>query len=113
MQPGLSQSEVKTRSLQGYSSLSMLQSVKVDVIKMDKSFLDNSFRDGSWDFIVDIINIINHQKKQIVFEGVETKDQLDFLKLSGCYFIQGYYYDALLPNVNLLHRNLKFFYCRL
>lgn len=77
----------------GYSSLSMLQLLNADVVKMDKSFLDNSFRAGNEQFIVDIINIIKHQNEKVLFEGVETQEQLEFLRQSGCDIIQGYFFD--------------------
>jgi len=77
----------------GYSSLSLLQQIPVDVVKMDKSFLDNCFNDGSKQFIIDVMNIVKHQKEAILFEGVETREQFDFLKENGCDYIQGYYFD--------------------
>lgn len=82
----------------GYSSLSMLQAVHTEVIKMDKSFLDNSFRDEKKQFIIDVINIVKHQNQLVLFEGVETKEQLNFLKENGCDIVQGFIFDKPLPH---------------
>lgn len=77
----------------GYSSLSLLQSLPVDVVKMDKSFLDNCFNNESKQFIIDVMNIVKHQKEAILFEGVETREQFEFLQENGCDIIQGFYFD--------------------
>jgi len=88
----------------GYSSLSMLQSVDADVVKMDKSFLDNSFKDESKQFLIDVINIVKHQNKEVLFEGVEEAEQVEFLKKAGCDVIQGYYYDKPLTHDDFENR---------
>lgn len=84
----------------GYSSLSMLQTVLADVVKMDKSFLDNCFQDDGdgKQFIVDVITIVRHQNSEVLFEGVETQEQLDFLREYDCDTIQGFYFDEPLPH---------------
>ena len=83
----------------GYSSLSMLRSFQADVVKLDKSFLDSADAkdERKNKFIVDIIQMIDHQEEKILCEGVETKEQLEFLREAGCDIIQGYYYDRPLP----------------
>lgn len=81
----------------GYSSLSMLQTIHADTVKMDKSFLDNSFNVENNQFIIDVINIVRHQSGKVLFEGVETKEQYEFLKNSGCDIIQGFFFDKPLP----------------
>lgn len=77
----------------GYSSLSLLQKIPVDVVKMDKSFLDNCFNEESKQFLIDVISIVKHQKEAVLFEGVETREQFDFLQANGCDIIQGFYFD--------------------
>lgn len=83
----------------GYSSLSMLNEFDADVIKLDKSFLDNASDDNerSRVFIRDVINMIDNLGQVSLCEGVETKKQLDFLNDAGCDMIQGYYFDRPLP----------------
>lgn len=82
----------------GYSSLSVLREYNADVIKLDKSFLDSAVDDeANKTFIYDIIKLIYNQNQTIICEGVETKEQLDFLRDAGCDMIQGFYYDKPLP----------------
>jgi EAL domain-containing protein (putative c-di-GMP-specific phosphodiesterase class I) len=76
----------------GYSSLVMLKALPVDTLKLDKVFLKNGIIEEN-DYII-IKNIINMSKElgiKIVSEGVETEEQLDFLKKSGCQYVQGFY----------------------
>lgn len=84
----------------GYSSLSMLHGFSADVVKIDKSFLDSASdgEENSKVFIRDIISMIENQERQTLCEGVETREQLEFLRNAGCKVIQGYYFDKPLPH---------------
>ena len=76
----------------GYSSLSMLQGMPVDIIKIDKSFVDIIGKNEK--NIVDyILNIAKELNLKTIAEGVETKEQRDYLINKGCDLIQGYYYS--------------------
>lgn len=83
----------------GYSSLSMLHEFDADVVKLDKSFLDSAIAGSrrSKVFIQDIISMVDDLEESSICEGVETKEQLEFLKESGCNMIQGYYFDRPMP----------------
>ena len=83
----------------GYSSLSMMRSLKVDTVKLDKSFIDGIIEDNEDDkkLIANIIRMIKDLKKEVICEGVETLGQAEFLKESGCFQVQGYFYDRPLP----------------
>jgi EAL domain-containing protein (putative c-di-GMP-specific phosphodiesterase class I) len=83
----------------GYSSLSMIRKFKADVIKLDKSFVDETSGgdESSQLFMKDIICMIKDQDEVVLCEGVETKKQLEFLKEAGCSVIQGFYFDKPLP----------------
>lgn len=76
----------------GYSSLSYLKRFPVDVLKIDRAFIcdlpDNS-DDGA--IVHAIIAMADKLNVQVVAEGVETKEQLEFLKSAGCNMVQGYY----------------------
>ena len=78
----------------GYSSLNMLQDMPIDVLKIDKSFVDKIGIDNDKiDLISYIINMAKELNIQTVAEGVEYKTQVDYLKSQECDIIQGYYYS--------------------
>lgn len=77
----------------GYSSLSMLKNVSVDIIKLDKSFVDD-IGDPKGDIVVStIVSLGQLFNMRIVAEGVETKEQYEFLRDIFCDEIQGYYFS--------------------
>ena len=77
----------------GYSSLNMLRDVALDVLKMDKGFVDHvALEDGSDAIISSIIRMAHMLGMPVIMEGVETKEQRDALLAMGCDYIQGFYY---------------------
>jgi len=82
----------------GYSSLNMLKDVPVDVLKIDLKFLSKS---ENSDKAVIIMSSIIRMAKWLgipsIVEGVETKEQIDYLKSIGCTMVQGYYFSKPLP----------------
>ena len=82
----------------GYSSLSYLKEFAIDILKIDKSFIDNFIKSEDDKAIVNtIITIAHNLNLKVVAEGVETKEQTDKLKELGCVLMQGYYYSKPLP----------------
>ncbi len=77
----------------GYSSLAMLQELPIDVIKIDKIFVDKANLNSNKNMINYIVLIAKHLGTEMVVEGVETKEQADFIKALNCDMIQGYYYS--------------------
>ena len=77
----------------GYSSLMMLHSVPIDVIKLDKSFIDDYEDEKGSSIIQCVLNLASMLKLPVIAEGVETKDQYIYLKDSGCDIIQGFYFS--------------------
>jgi diguanylate cyclase (GGDEF)-like protein/PAS domain S-box-containing protein len=76
----------------GYSSLSYLKNFPIDVLKIDQSFVKEMTIDSKNARIACAIIEIGHSLKQdVIAEGVETREQLDFLRKRGCDIIQGYY----------------------
>ncbi len=94
----------------GYSSLNLLKDLDVDVIKLDKSFLDDitSATEASKDKIVvkNIVKMVKELDMDIIAEGVETKVQAEFLKKIKCNVIQGFLFDRPLP-IELFEQRLK------
>ena len=83
----------------GYSSLNMLSHMKVDAIKLDAGFLrmNNRQYEKTIHIIESVVNMTKQIAVPLIVEGVETKEQCDFLKESGCDVIQGYYLSKPLP----------------
>ena len=93
----------------GYSSLNVLKKLDVDIIKLDKSFIDTIRNEDVQDevFIRNIVNMINELGMRVVAEGVETDTQVKFLKKIGCVAVQGYYYDRPMPRDRFEDRLLE------
>jgi diguanylate cyclase (GGDEF)-like protein/PAS domain S-box-containing protein len=82
----------------GYSSLSYLQKFPFDKIKIDKSFVSALRRDNDADAIVRaVIGLVHNLGMQACAEGVETSEQLEFLRREGCDEVQGFYFGRPMP----------------
>lgn len=83
----------------GYSSLNALQSLNFDELKLDRLFLDESSHDvvKQQKIIKKIIELAHDLSIRTVSEGVETKEQADFLRQAGCDIAQGYYFARPMP----------------
>ena len=84
----------------GYSSLSLLKDLNVDVIKIDKSFIDD-IDNGDTDhekMVENVVHMIQDLHRNVICEGVETRNQASFLKSINCNMAQGYLYDKPLSH---------------
>ena len=82
----------------GYSSLSYLNSFPTDMLKIDKSFIDNmNLNESSKQYVAMIISIGHTLDLKVISEGVESDDQVKVLKSIGCDYIQGYVWGKPMP----------------
>ncbi len=86
----------------GYSSLSYVSSFPLDIIKIDKSFIDHMHMDSvSYNLVKSIIDLSHNIDLTVIAEGVEVRDQLDKLYELGCDNVQGYLYSKPFPSADI------------
>ena len=80
------------------STLSFLKDIRADVLKIDMSFLQE-IRDNERNQIIlkSVITMADSLGMDVITEGVETEEQIEFLRDYGCDFIQGFYFSKPLP----------------
>ncbi|MFW5891199.1 MAG: putative bifunctional diguanylate cyclase/phosphodiesterase, partial [bacterium] len=81
----------------GYSSLSYFGKLPIDILKLDKSFIDEIKHWKTRTIVETIITLSHKFGVEVVGEGVETKEQLEILRDQGCDYIQGYYFYKPMP----------------
>ena len=83
----------------GYSSLSYLQKFPVDALKIDQSFIREISTSGGGDtsIVTAIINMARGLNLRVIAEGVETEEELDFLRANQCDEVQGYCFSRPVP----------------
>lgn len=92
----------------GYASFSYLKKFKLDILKIDRIFIDNDLH-IDYKIVNNIKNIANLLNMETVIEGVETEEQFNNLKSVGCEYFQGYYFSRPLPigEINKILSNRK------
>jgi EAL domain-containing protein (putative c-di-GMP-specific phosphodiesterase class I) len=82
----------------GYSSLNSLKELSLDVLKIDADFFrgSDSLERGML-IVTEVINLAKKLNMKIVAEGIESREQVDFLKEQECDLIQGYYFAKPMP----------------
>lgn len=82
----------------GFSSLNLIRNVTVDTIKIDKDFLDSEMASEKGKIVINhTIDMAKDLQLQVIAEGVETQEHVDFLKKSRCDIAQGYYFAKPMP----------------
>ena len=89
----------------GYSSLSYLKKFPIDIIKIDRSFI-HEIPDNQDDMEITsaVIAMAHNLKLKVVAEGIETAEQLAFLRRHRCDVGQGYLFDKPIPGLDLIDR---------
>lgn len=82
----------------GYSSLNMLRKIPVDILKLDKEFISTSTADEKGKVVVKhVLAMAKNLNLKTVSEGIETKDQAEFLSIAGCDIAQGFLFARPMP----------------
>ena len=94
----------------GVSSFSTIREYEFDVLKLDMGFTRKIGTNAKNDnIIISVIDLAHRLDMKVIAEGVETREQADFLKENGCDFFQGYYFSRPVPQDQfeaLLERDL-------
>ena len=86
----------------GYSSITHLRLFPVEILKIDKSFIDTIITQEDDSLVNSLIHFAQSLKLRVVAEGVETQEQMEYLRQYGCNLIQGYYFSRPLPPADAL-----------
>lgn len=89
----------------GYSSLNLLRFFPVDVLKLDRTFLNN-IEENDRIVLSNIIRMARELNMDVVAEGVENWNQISYLKEMDCYVVQGFLFDKPLPK-NEFEKKMK------
>ena len=82
----------------GFSALNLLKDLDVDVVKIDREFLQTSAHTARGRTVIrSVIMMCRDLKIDVVTEGVETQEHIDLLKKCGCQIVQGFFYSRPLP----------------
>lgn len=82
----------------GYSSLNSLKDMQLDVVKLDTGFFRGESDSGRGRIIIcEVLQLARSLNMCVVAEGIEKKEQVDFLTESGCDMIQGFYFARPMP----------------
>ena len=89
----------------GYSNLSYLKHYTIDALKIDRSFVrDIAIDENDAAIVTAIIAMADSLNMHVVAEGVESREQIDFLKQRGCKQYQGFYFSKPLPALKIAEK---------
>ncbi len=92
----------------GYSSLNMLKNVPVDTVKIDKEFFaDEANKDKSKIVMTHTISMAKDLQMEVIAEGIETEEHVEFLKNSNCDVGQGFYFSKPMPLLEFENKFIK------
>lgn len=86
----------------GYSSLSYLQCLPIDILKIDRSFIQNlENNEKNLEIVKTIVSLAKNLNLEVVAEGIENTDQLAILRELECHYGQGYLFSIPLTNTDI------------
>ena len=88
----------------GFSSLNLLSELPVDSLKLDRTFFLKESNQREKIILSNIVHMAEELNMHVISEGIETAQQVDFLKEIGCDIAQGYYYSRPCPMEQLQKR---------
>jgi EAL domain-containing protein (putative c-di-GMP-specific phosphodiesterase class I) len=92
----------------GYSSLGMLKDIQLDAIKLDMRFLSKGVDEDRGRKVIKLtVNLIKELEMTAIAEGVETEDEVEYLKEIGCDVFQGYHFSKPIPVEEFESKYLK------
>ena len=91
----------------GYSNIRRIVELPIDIVKIDKSFVDQYQNKEMLSVIKNTVIMLKEINKKIVVEGVETKDSLDKFCSLNCDYIQGYYFSKPLDQISFVSKVLE------
>ena len=78
-----------------------MNKLSLDVLKLDKEFLNDASNSEKGKIVInDIITMAKHLNMEVICEGVETREQVEYLQTTECDKIQGYYYAKPMSLIN-------------
>ncbi len=81
----------------GYSNIKRVVSLPLDIVKLDKTLVDEMDNDMMWVVIRNTVGMLKRMKKKVLVEGVEEEKALEAFKKLGCDYIQGFFFSKPLP----------------
>ena len=84
----------------GYSNILRISRLPLDIIKLDKTFVDDLEKPGMKTVITETIAMLKKMNKKILIEGVETYEAFDYFRNAGCDYVQGYYFSKPLTKAD-------------
>ncbi|QWB99394.1 EAL domain-containing protein [Mycoplasmatota bacterium] len=91
----------------GFSSINALKSIKVDKVNIDKTFIEKYPDEDNGNMFKTIANLIKSLDKEIIVEGTETSEQVEFSKKNNCHVAQGYYISKPISIKDFIDRFLN------
>lgn len=94
----------------GYSNIKRVVSLPLDIVKLDKTLVDEMDNDLMWIVIRNTVGMLKRMKKKVLVEGVEQEKALEAFKKLGCDYIQGFFFSKPLPEkefVRFINKSLE------